>query len=89
MNQYYSFNQFFASTSLLFWLFLGWSLFWKGLALWKSARRGEKWWFIILFVVNTLGLLEIFYLFVFSKFWRRTIPKNKQIMEIKTEEKKS
>jgi len=87
MNQYSSLNELFASTSLLFWFFLGWSLFWKGLALWKSAGRGEKWWFIILLIVNTLGLLEILYLFVFSKFVRKTIPKDKQIMEIKAEEK--
>ena len=87
MNQYSSLNALFASNSLLIWLLLGWSLFWKGLALWKSARRGEKWQFIILLIVNTLGLLEILYLFVFSKFGRKTIPKDKQIMEIKPEEK--
>ncbi len=44
-----------------------WSAFWKGLALWHSAKRGEKWWFIILLVVNTLGILEIVYLFVWAK----------------------
>jgi len=31
--------------------------------------------------------LEILYLFVFSKFGRKTIAKDKQIMEIKPEEK--
>lgn len=44
-----------------------WSLIWKGLALWKSAGQKDKIWFIVLLVVNTLGLLEILYLFVFSK----------------------
>jgi len=48
-------------------LALIWSLIWKGLALWKSARRGEEGWFIVLLVVNTLGILEILYLYVFSK----------------------
>ncbi len=89
MNQYSSLNALFASNSFLLWFFLGWSLFWKGLALWKSARREEKWWFIILLIVNTLGLLEILYLFVFSRLGRKTIPKDKQIMEIKTKEKES
>jgi len=89
MNQYSSLNALFASTSPLLWFFLGWSLFWKGLALWKSARRGENWWFIILLVVNTIGLLEILYLFVFSRYERKTIPKDKQIMEVKPEEKES
>jgi len=83
MNQYSSLNALFASTSPLFWLFLGWSLLWKGLALWKSARRGKNWWFIVLLVINTLGLLEILYLFVFSRYGRKTIPKDKQIMEVK------
>ncbi|KKP56012.1 MAG: hypothetical protein A3F20_03350 [Candidatus Zambryskibacteria bacterium RIFCSPHIGHO2_12_FULL_39_21] len=40
-----------------------WSLFWKGLALWHSSRRNKEWWFIILLIVNTLGILEIIYLF--------------------------
>jgi methionyl-tRNA synthetase len=48
-------------------LILAWSLVWKGLALWKSARRKELAWFVILLVVNTLGILEILYIFLFSK----------------------
>lgn len=44
-----------------------WSIVWKGLALWHSARRGEYWWFMILLVVNTLGILEIIYLFFVAK----------------------
>lgn len=50
---------------LLPWIFLliVWSIFWKGLALWHAGRRGEPWWFVIMLVVNTLGILEIIYLF--------------------------
>ena len=44
-----------------------WSVFWKGLALWHSARRGQYWWFVILLVVNTVGILEIIYLFAIAK----------------------
>jgi methionyl-tRNA synthetase len=44
-----------------------WSLFWKGLALWHSARRGEAAWFVVLLVINTIGILEIVYLFVVLK----------------------
>lgn len=44
-----------------------WTLPWKGLALWKAARRGEQKWFIALLVLNTLAILEILYIFVFSK----------------------
>ena len=49
-----------------------WVFVWKGLALWKSARLGAKWWFIAMLVINTLGVLEILYLFVFSKHKSRT-----------------
>jgi len=44
-----------------------WTIPWKGWALWRSARLGHKWWFIVLLVVNTVGILEIIYLFVVSK----------------------
>ena len=43
-----------------------WSIPWKGFALWKSARRGESIWFIALLLINTAGILDILYLFVFS-----------------------
>jgi methionyl-tRNA synthetase len=39
-----------------------WSLTWKGLALWHASKRDEKWWFIALLVINTLGILEMCYL---------------------------
>ena len=51
----------------IFILVLIWSLVWKGLALWKSARKNHLIWFVVLLVVNTLGILEILYIFVFSK----------------------
>jgi len=41
---------------------LAWSVIWKGIALWHAARRGEKVWFGVLMVVNTVGILEIIYL---------------------------
>jgi len=48
-------------------LLIVWSLFWKGMALWHAARRGESAWFVGLLVINTLGILEILYIYVFSK----------------------
>jgi len=47
---------------------LVWSLVWKGFALWKAARLKHLVWFILILIVNTFGILEILYLFVFSKF---------------------
>ncbi len=52
---------------LWFILLLVWSLVWKGLALWRAARRGETAWFIALLLVNTAGILEIVYLFFIAK----------------------
>jgi len=48
-------------------LILLWTLPWKGVALWKSAKNGHKKWFIALFLLNTLAILEIIYIFYFSK----------------------
>lgn len=42
-----------------------WTVVLKGFALWYSARGSQKWWFIVLLVVNTLGILEIIYLIWF------------------------
>jgi len=48
-------------------LLILWSVFWKGLALWHAGRKGQPWWFVILLVLNTLGILEIIYLFAVLK----------------------
>lgn len=44
-----------------------WSLIWKGLALWKSAKLNHKAWFVIILIVNSVGILEILYIYYFSK----------------------
>lgn len=48
-------------------LILVWALVWKGVALWISARKNSKPWFIALLVINTMAILEILYIFLFSK----------------------
>jgi len=44
-----------------------WTVFWKGLALWHSAQRGQYWWFVIMLFLNTAGILELIYLFGIAK----------------------
>lgn len=39
-----------------------WELVWKGLGLWRAARRGQTVWFICILVLNTAGILPIVYL---------------------------
>ena len=48
-------------------LSIAWTLPWKGVALWKSARNKHLVWFIVMLIVNTLAILEIIYIFGFSK----------------------
>lgn len=50
-----------------FTLLVIWSLIWKGLALWKAAQRKDAAWYIVLLIVNTVGILEIVYYFFIAK----------------------
>ena len=53
--------------TLLVLLSIAWTLPWKGVALWKSARNKHLVWFIVMLILNTLAILEIIYIFGFSK----------------------
>lgn len=44
-----------------------WTLAWKGVALWKSARNSHPIWFVAFLLIHTVGILEILYIFLFSK----------------------
>jgi methionyl-tRNA synthetase len=48
-------------------LILAWTLPWKGVALWKASKNSQKGWFVALLILNTLAILEIIYIFYFSK----------------------
>ena len=53
--------------SPILYILIAWTLIWKGIALWHSARNKQKGWFILLLIVNTVGFLEIIYLIFFKK----------------------
>ena len=55
------------STNVLLLLAVLWSIPWKGVALWKSARLSHTKWFIALLIINTFGILEIVYIFFIAK----------------------
>ncbi|OGM12550.1 hypothetical protein A2V80_01000 [Candidatus Woesebacteria bacterium RBG_16_39_8b] len=42
--------------------FLLFDVIMRGMALWRASRAGQKGWFIALLIVNSLGLLPLFYL---------------------------
>jgi len=64
-------EQFLVENQWLILLVILWILPWKGVALWKAAQLKDKCWFIALLVINTMAILEILYIFIFSK--RKTI----------------
>ncbi|HLM84477.1 MAG TPA: DUF5652 family protein [Candidatus Bathyarchaeia archaeon] len=76
-----------------------WTFPWKGVALWRAARDQSVVWFVVLFVVNTLGILEILYILFFSKGKpapqeieqqiepEKEIVREKKVVDIKIEEK--
>jgi len=53
--------------AFLFTVLVIWALAWKGVALWRAAKNNNKAWYIAMLVINTLGILEITYIFFFSK----------------------
>jgi methionyl-tRNA synthetase len=45
-------------------LLLTWDAIWRGLALWRAGRNNQPGWFVALAVLNTIGILPIYYLFL-------------------------
>jgi hypothetical protein len=45
-----------------------WELYWKYNALWLAARSSDKGWFFSILIINSLGLLPIYYLHIHGYF---------------------
>jgi len=58
---------FLAQNQWLLLLVVLWTLPWKGFALWRAAKNTHKIWFVALLILSTLAILEIIYIFFFSK----------------------
>lgn len=52
---------------IVFGLLIAWGMVWKGFALYRAGKQSQPGWFVALFLINTLGILEILYLAFFSK----------------------
>jgi methionyl-tRNA synthetase len=74
--------------SLWLWIVLiSWSSIWKLLALWKSARKNHLAWFIALGILNTVGILDILYIYIFSeKTWKTK--KEKKVQKTATKKRR-
>lgn len=57
-------NTFLTSNKWLLMVIIMWELIWKGLALWKAARKGDRNWYIAILILNTVGMVPIVYLLV-------------------------
>jgi hypothetical protein len=54
-------------SSMLPWLIplIIWDVVWKLIAMWKAARNHHILWFILLAVLNTVGILPIIYILIY------------------------
>jgi hypothetical protein len=57
----------FQNNLFLFIIIMLWVLPWKIYSLWVSARNGHKGWFVALILVNSIGILDIIYIFAVAK----------------------
>jgi len=39
----------------------------KGIALWRCGRNNQPWWYIALFIINSVGILPLIYLLAFQR----------------------
>jgi len=71
-------NNFLTAGNPQMYLFLVWSLGWKGWALWRASKNSQRYWYLAMLVINTVGLVEIIYLVFFQKqgrLWEKIVAK--------------
>lgn len=83
MAYYNSIAQQLGAPVWLFTLIVIWTIVWKLLALWKAARNKHLAWFVIIGILNTIGILPILYIYIFSK-----LKKSKEKKEVKKPKRK-
>ena len=44
-----------------------WDAVWKAIGMWKAARNRQRYWFVALLLVNSVGILPIIYIKFFQK----------------------
>ncbi len=55
-----------------------WEMIWKGIALWKSGRNNQLGWFVVIFILNTVGILPIIYLLGFQEKIKPAVKRKKR-----------
>jgi membrane protein DedA with SNARE-associated domain len=75
-------QQFIMQNQLIIWAIIIWALPWKGIALWRAAKNNQLIWFIILFLINTLAILDIIYIIFVGKDKKEEATQNNQAIPI-------
>ena len=44
-----------------------WDLAWKAVAMWEAAKERDKLWFVLLLLINSIGIVPILYLWYRGK----------------------
>lgn len=52
---------------VLFVILAIWTIVWKIYAAWTAAKHNHKKWFVAIIILNTVGILEIFYILKIAK----------------------
>ena len=39
-----------------------WDLAWKAVAMWEAAKQRDKLWFVLILIINSVGIVPILYL---------------------------
>lgn len=61
---------FFTIQSLGMAVLITWTFIWKFYSVWTAVKHGHKKWFVALILFNTLGILDMVYIFgVLKKKW--------------------
>jgi len=63
LNQIYQYPGYF---TLFLIALVAWTMIWKGIALWHAGKHKQKGWFVVMFLLNTAGILPIIYLLGFK-----------------------
>ena len=67
MAEFLAISEMLGMNIFVFVILVIWSLAWKGMALWKCGRNNQLVWFVVILVMNTVGILPIIYLLFFKK----------------------
>lgn len=55
------------SNNIIWVLVIIWDVVWRGIAMWRTAQQKKKIWFVVLLLINSVGILPLIYLLFIEK----------------------